>query len=410
MTTRIDFTRTQWAVGQGFFHSGEVSCQGARALYVYDCGSLSSSALDRELDEFVDRYSDRVVDIVFVSHYHYDHVSGLPKLLKDAKVRAVVIPMLSPAERFAAAVSTTPAEDVSGWTMLFAADPEAALREFDPSIEIIGVSPEGGDEVDVEDEEGDSDFDHVDVGVRGGEKLTPPTQVSLRIGRRSVLEGVDASQAAVPLWEWRAYTTKFAYGREEKLLEKLAEQSGLSEPQVEAALADPATFRDFVETFHSQLTKAFAQSFADVNLSSLLVYSGPATERPVTGLVYRTRAGEVEGREIGAWDIRPGWFGTGDQKMGVRRCKEVAKEFESELHRIGVLALPHHGAASSYHSALLKMFPGQKPTCVAAAGEDSPYGHPERVVLANVASQGSPIVIVTEDVRSRVTESGAVDF
>lgn len=408
MTTRIDFTRTQWAVGQGFFHSGEVSCLGARALYVYDCGSLSSSALDRELTEFVDRYSNRVVDIVFVSHYHYDHVSGLPKLLTDAKVRAVVIPVLAPAERLVAAAATTPADDVTGWTMFFAADPEAALRELDPNVEIIRVSPEGEEEAD--DEDDDPEFDHVDVGVRGGEKLTPPTQVSLRIGRTSVLEGVDASQAAVALWEWRAYTTKFAYGREEKLREKLAKQSGLDASKVDAALADPVAFRDFVETFHAQLTKAFAQSFADVNLSSLLVYSGPAAERPVTGLVYRTRAGEVEGREIGAWDIRPGWLGTGDQKMGVRRCKEVAKVFESELHRIGVLALPHHGAASSYHPALLKMFPGQKPTCVAAAGEDSPYGHPERAVLANAASQGSPTIIVTEDVRSRVTESGAVDF
>ncbi|MGN7948561.1 MBL fold metallo-hydrolase [Microbacterium sp. 22215] len=409
MTTRIDFTRTQWAVGQGFFHSGEVSCLDARALYVYDCGSLSSNSLDRELDEFIDRYSDRVVDLVFVSHYHYDHVSGLPKLLKDAKVRAVVIPVLSPAERLVAAAVTTPASDVTGWTMFFAADPEGALQEVAPDIEIIRVFPEGEDGADGDDDD-DPDFDHVDVGVGGGEKLTAPTQVSLRIGKRSVLQGTDASGATVKLWEWRGYTTKFAYGREKKLLEKLAKQSGLDESKVEAALADPAQFRSFVETFHTQITQAFAESFADVNLSSLLVYSGPADERPVSGLVYRTRTGEVEGREIGAWDIRPGWFGTGDQKMGVRRCKEVAKEFESELHRVGVLALPHHGASSSYHPALIKMFPGQKPTCVAAAGENSPYGHPEREVLSNVASQGSPIVIVTEDVRSRITESGAVDF
>lgn len=96
--------------------------------------------------------------------------------------------------------------------------------------------------------------------------------------------------------------------------------------------------------------------------------------------------------------------------MGVRRCNELAKVFGKELWRVGVLALPHHGAKSSYHSRLLNIFPGVKPTCVVSAGVHSKYGHPFREVLMDIAAQGGSIVVVNEKTPSRSTESGRLDF
>ena len=111
---KMRVSRTQWAVGHGFFHSGLIESGGKPVTYVYDCGATlaNSNNLDREIDEFIcqlrscwkncrcplcyplrypqwyrQRYNWRcsrryssLVDIMYISHFDYDHVSGIPKL------------------------------------------------------------------------------------------------------------------------------------------------------------------------------------------------------------------------------------------------------------------------------------------------------------------------------------------
>lgn len=410
MTSNVWFTRTQWAVGQGFFHSGEVWGLGNDLLHVYDCGSLDDAALDREIELFFTRHG-RHIDMLFVSHYHYDHVSGLPNLLKNAKVDTVIIPVIAPIERLVALGTTMPADARERWAVDFAADPVQALRDLDPNVRVIQVEPDEEDPGDEDRPDDDSaDLPEAETGSDGSENLQPPSNVHLRTGPTSALEGTDAAGQTVAVWEWKAYTTKFAQQRHACLLSHLAAQLGVEEGVVTAALASMASFRQFVQTHHAAITAAFDQTFADVNLSSLLLYSGPAVGRKLRGRSFRTRSHGRDGKEIGAWDVLPGWLGTGDQKMGIRRCGEVAKEFRHELWRVGVLTLPHHGAKSSYHPSLLAMFPREKPTCVVSAGVHSQYGHPYREVLMDVAAQGGSIVLVNEAEPSRSTESGHVFF
>ena len=54
-------TRTQWAAGQGFFHSCTLHSYGKPFVYVFDCGSKNNSAtgfpdtvstIDQEVDQF----------------------------------------------------------------------------------------------------------------------------------------------------------------------------------------------------------------------------------------------------------------------------------------------------------------------------------------------------------------------
>jgi len=409
MSTHVWFTRTQWAVGQGFFHSGEVQALGANVLYVYDCGSLDDDALNREIDEFLVRHENQQIDMLFVSHYHYDHVSGLPRLLSEANVKSVIIPVIEPIERLAALGATLPQDELDSWAVDFAADPEGALRGLDPKINVVFVEPSEDDTDDRGADDG-GELPKVEIGEEGAEDLDEPSRVRLKVGGTSTLRGDDLKGNTVALWIWKAYTTTFARRRHKALLKHLEKQPGLNAASIKNALNSALLFRQFVQTHHKEITAAFAQTFPDVNLSSLLLYSGPATERKYRGRRYRTRSAHAEGKEIGAWDILPGWLGTGDQNMGVRRCNEVATVFSEELWRVGVFALPHHGAKSSYHSRLLEMFPGEKPTCVVSAGVHSQYGHPFREVLMDVSAQGGSIVLVNEAMPSRSTESGRLDF
>lgn len=93
--------RIFYPVGQGAFY---VEKHGKRNI-VYDCGSGTFKA--KEYDEkkkriIADAFSkEEEIDILFISHFHEDHVNMIP-FLKDhvKKIKKVVLPLLSPDEIF----------------------------------------------------------------------------------------------------------------------------------------------------------------------------------------------------------------------------------------------------------------------------------------------------------------------
>lgn len=94
VTTLIDFLRYLRPVGQGAFYT-EVFKKDDGTLFtvVYDCGTeTDSSILEAQIDEFKKEITQ--IDLLFISHFHKDHISGLDKLLEDISVIKTVIPML----------------------------------------------------------------------------------------------------------------------------------------------------------------------------------------------------------------------------------------------------------------------------------------------------------------------------
>lgn len=94
VTTHIDFLRSLRPVGQGAFYT-EVFKKDDGTLFtvVYDCGTeTDSSILEAQIDEFKKEITQ--IDLLFISHFHKDHISGLDKLLKKIPVIKTVIPML----------------------------------------------------------------------------------------------------------------------------------------------------------------------------------------------------------------------------------------------------------------------------------------------------------------------------
>ena len=83
-----------WAVGQGLFSSGKILSGGNTAFsWVYDCGSVkkSRSHLMSSIKKMRSCYSDKI-DLVVLSHFDEDHISGVEELLKNKQVKYLVIP------------------------------------------------------------------------------------------------------------------------------------------------------------------------------------------------------------------------------------------------------------------------------------------------------------------------------
>lgn len=90
--------RIFYPVGQGAFY---VEKHGKRNI-VYDCGSDTFKA--KEYDEkkkqiIADAFSkEEEIDILFISHFHEDHVNMIPFLKDRVHIKRVVMPLLDPKE------------------------------------------------------------------------------------------------------------------------------------------------------------------------------------------------------------------------------------------------------------------------------------------------------------------------
>ena len=90
----MELKRTFHAVGQGAFYT-ERFYEGETSVFnaVYDCGTSSSNNyLFKAIDDFAKEKNS--IDLVFVSHFHGDHVNGINRLLGQCEAKKIVIPLM----------------------------------------------------------------------------------------------------------------------------------------------------------------------------------------------------------------------------------------------------------------------------------------------------------------------------
>ncbi|MEI6053126.1 MAG: MBL fold metallo-hydrolase, partial [Opitutaceae bacterium] len=97
--------RTFHPVGQGAFYSERHNCNGKKFTIVYDCGSMTyfgnhlksivESAFPKEESE-----KKPIIDILFISHFHADHINGIKHLKNHCEIRKVVMPLIDNSAKF----------------------------------------------------------------------------------------------------------------------------------------------------------------------------------------------------------------------------------------------------------------------------------------------------------------------
>lgn len=99
--TKMIMHRTFHPVGQGAFYTEEFrSATRPQFTTIYDCGTETAAGvmdipLGQQIQDFKYRLLNNEIDLLFISHFHEDHVKGLDELLKGTKVKRLVIPMLT---------------------------------------------------------------------------------------------------------------------------------------------------------------------------------------------------------------------------------------------------------------------------------------------------------------------------
>ena len=138
-------------VGQGLFASGRLSnttSSGSSFNWVYDCGSASSGGLDKACIRklAVDLGGSRPwLDLLVLSHFDHDHISGVVSLLTEFRVRNLVIPLIPLWQRLALAFDADQYISKAEWP--FYLNPVEAITSIPGAeiVRVIAVPPSRGD-------------------------------------------------------------------------------------------------------------------------------------------------------------------------------------------------------------------------------------------------------------------------
>lgn len=428
--------RHQRAVGQGFFHTAELHTEeGRRFRYVYDCGSMKKYEAQRRarISEYLGQVGPKaVLDVLFISHIHFDHVSGLEQLLdrsNGVRVDTIVMPLINVSNRliaYARAINEDPSTTSDLFFRDFVTDPENALRRFEPRqiLFIRRGSPEGGAPGSGGGDGGGPDFptgfprifkSHRDEGTgwklvgRGRTRVAREADGDVSASKTSTLVAeIDDTLAITPLvdescleWILSPFVDPTIRSREQLFLRELAAARGVSISRLKSWLAQSENVSNLLLHGIADLNTAYEAVAEDFNLTSLCLFSGPRFQSGPHSKSYCAKIGSSV--FLPPEYAKIGWLATGDAALKApSRVKALKKHYGAYLARIGAIALPHHGSDQNHNQALLEEIDAL--FHIAAADTYSKWRHPGTKVIQCVASMGRLLSVVTSNLNSEVEE------
>lgn len=336
-------------VGQGAFYSETFSNDDNHALFsaVYDCGGL----MIKEQIETLKR-----LDLVFISHFHEDHIKGI-NLLKEKNPNAlVVIPGISH-RRFILDIIYNYAitGSIKCSAILFMLSVLDVLKAKKTEIYSQGIQGS------------------IEMGLPiSGATIVVPSGCHLMITLSS-------------LWCYDASYNEYDESQEEELIQRLSSVF----PYLRAALSGIATYHDLdwykneflpriqkLEPKRSSIKEIYAKVYDNShNAYSMLVHSHPASD-------YYER-----------YDC----LYTGDATIEtiLNALKKINPHY---------IQVPHHGSDYNYDHRMYQ----EHPIAFISVGEKFPHGHPNQKTLVGLIQNCHYVHIITEDPYTKYKRSFAL--
>jgi ribonuclease BN (tRNA processing enzyme) len=402
--------------GQGSFYGGRIWSHENHKVYtvVYDCGtspfiSGNSQSLNNEIDLFKNssRYyphSDEI-DLLFISHLDYDHVSGLKRILTEFKVKNIILPYIEKKQRqfFLVSISVdNPTGDLSldDYTSFIEA-PHTFIKENSENNEIhlYFVRPDGKSEVEYQSY--DNDNQSPDVYPRG--TINTVTEELTNESNVSVYEN-DLQFFIQRKWEF----TTFVKSVNQEAVSKLDEclKSKLKMKSNETLTLDD--IKDILTTKRKEAHKCYTDCIGEINSHGLILLHGPIKFDHLHGRIYSDcelnhfrnnyRYNDHFHDDHHFRNNNPIMLGTllfGDTSINpTNNPVSFPKAFKDKLVNVHIVQVPHHGSHKNWNfdefidlkigEAIDRW--GNRVTSVCNFGFGNKYGHPSHVVLNDLSS------------------------
>jgi ribonuclease BN (tRNA processing enzyme) len=432
---RIKYEQKFHPIGQGLFYSSSLYLNdNIAANVIFDCGSENIGLIKKGIKGF----NSNNIDVLIISHLHFDHISGLDFLLKNRRVNNVVLPYLIPEERI---LVQSLNYNKSEWYNEFLSNPYSYLNEKENVGNVIVIN--GSD-------------DENDYSENFPEEV-PPLNDNLINENRNIriqLEDVDdKTKKTIALKEnlqfsgnlslmkdkgyiliSNMYLSFFNYKIEnnKKVKDFYNEIRRLKITDTKSALSQLQGDKK-----REQFKKSYEIIRKDINITSLAAYQGfilPFNNRKYSISIRGFDSfqydflnnlfccdcdgfidGHFHGRSIKGYKYKfyfdcfcdchghcncSKMIGTlllGDIKLDykTKKRKEMFIHFKKLFPFVKLVQLSHHGAENGWNENLIKEIP-RNSLFIASHKTINKYHHPHKKVIMELAENNRKFISVTE--------------
>lgn len=377
-----------WPVGQGLFYSGNIEYGPGKSFnFVYDCGS-SSQNIDKIVDCYVETsLIDKTLDMLVISHFDEDHISGIPKLLTEVKkIKKIFIPYKNGIENYLLFLAFIYGNDGN------------INEKVDEIILVNSTEPEN-------ENENNRDFEELNTSIEIEDNFSLP---NIKVG---VLN--DSSINYRNFWKFKFYNT---YLRKTDFTSKIKEEiktlikdsgcKGLEEllkklnspvKNDENCDKEISVKNSLKKIYEKYCSSSYGNS--KQNQSSLCLYHSPLLNNVNTEILISNHLGLISSLLpydfFSVMGTKPGTLLTGDislkQEKQSKRYNDFKKHYENEHLDVLYFLTPHHGSSKNWNKYVLYDFP-MAYFYLNSAGLSNKFNHPSDSVVGNIIKSGRYIL------------------
>ena len=397
-------------VGQGLFYTGKIG----NFNMVYDCGELNGpNKIVNLIKDYKNKLGNSKIDMLIVSHLHWDHVCGFEELMRKTQVRYVFLPYLLPIQRLLLALSESANANQSYYNFLI--DPVGYFVERSAEKVILIRGKEGGEDLgrfEPSDDGTPNESSGIDTEDLDDESIQLPDNDDLRkmvnendpqlLGEKFKTHlSFKNHSGLVSLkhkWVFRFFappTNKNLKGLEACVMKILP---GTRE-------IDYGTLRNILSS-KSDLDKlkiCYENTFKRLNDTSLIVFHGPPknissflcpsgspTKIPMNYRFYPFKS------SFESYD-RFGWVLNGDVDFN-KVWPAFLNHFSAYLDHMTHLLIPHHGSKGNWNSNIMSRVVNPSHWFV-SFGLGNQYCQPNHDVISDIITKGNTVSICNETMR-----------
>lgn len=359
--------RTFHPVGQGAFYSERHS----DFNIVYDCGNWKNSkAAQKVVNQAFDK--NDTIDILFISHFDYDHVSMIGTLRDSVKsIQHVVLPLLHDDDEKILLKAFNHLHANSAILNQLIDDPRAF---FGDDTRLVFVNASDNSESPIND-----------------------NQESINLENLSANQTIIDSGAKIQLNtsnDWIFIPHNYENTTRSKMLKDALIKEKISIPDLENV--------DFLTKNSKKIKGIYEKIDGNINENSMIVYSGPLHENHHYHF--------VDAYYICLWDWhylyryhhyvdfhdlchKPACIYSGDADFNKVQIHNI---FQQYWENVGTIQVPHHGSKNSFDFSSGFHTQQESFICPVSFGTNNTYGHPSGKVLEELIQYENIPIAVTE--------------
>jgi len=364
--------RIFYPIGQGAFYAERFTADdGGVFNVVYDCGVLHPSKSAENIVSQSFTKSD-TIDVLFISHLDYDHVS-LVKKLKDStrQINRVILPL-------------TNKNVILGIYKCL----NYGKNKYSDFISLL-ENPQHffGQETRVY-------YVESSENVEGAIEQSAPIDIDDLNNFNTIKNGAVLKCNKMNS-DWIFIPFNYAFNSRRVELENLLKLNGLSVDDVDVSkntLKNIVSNRKIIKEIYEEIT-------GGINENSMFLYSGPNSKGVGWNFVsffslcgfpsYRYKDRHIL--------FKPACIYCGDGDLNKVQIESV---FMHWMDLVGTIQIPHHGSLSNFN---INRIPCHT-ICLISVGKNNYFGHPSYTVIGELKSKCCLPVCVTEDSDSGLVE------